>query len=65
MDATATVPRPPGLRVLVLGGSGFIGRHAVVALLSQGCEVVVGSRHPARIDRKLPGAAQACPRRQT
>jgi uncharacterized protein YbjT (DUF2867 family) len=50
-------------RVLVLGGSGFIGRHAVEALLDQGCRVIVGSRRPQRIDAKLPDDARACPRR--
>jgi len=34
--------------VLVLGGTGFIGRHVVSALLARGCGVVVGSRHPHR-----------------
>jgi uncharacterized protein YbjT (DUF2867 family) len=32
------------LRVLVLGGRGFIGRHAVAALLERGAEVAIGSR---------------------
>ena len=32
------------MRVLVLGGRGFIGRHAVRALAARGCEVVIGSR---------------------
>ncbi|HEU0153079.1 MAG TPA: NAD(P)H-binding protein [Arenimonas sp.] len=57
-------PVPPALRVLVLGGGGFIGRHAVAALLAQGAAVQVGSRHPERLDRRLPVAAQACPRRR-
>ena len=39
----------PGLRVLVLGGGGFIGRHPVVALLALGDRVDVGSRQPARL----------------
>ncbi len=56
---------PPPLRVLVLGGSGFIGRHAVEALLQQGCTVIIGSRHPQRIDEKLPIDARPCPRRVT
>ena len=43
---------PPGNeavpRVLVLGGTGFIGRHAVAALRERGCRVAIGTRHPAR-----------------
>ncbi len=34
--------------VLVLGGAGFIGRHAVAALQRRGCRVVIGTRHPHR-----------------
>lgn len=49
-------------RVLVLGGAGFIGRHAVVALLQAGAEVCVGSRRPARIDARLPTQAHRCRR---
>lgn len=52
-----------GRRVLVLGGAGFIGRHAVAALLETGAEVSIGSRHPARIDGRLPQAARTCARR--
>ena len=61
------LPRDPGMpgpRVLVLGGGGVIGRHAVAALLAQGACVAIGSRHPARLDRRLPAAALGCPRRQ-
>lgn len=54
----------PGLRVLVLGGGGFIGRHAVVALLALGDRVDVGSRHPSRLAGRLPPEAHHCPRRQ-
>jgi NADH dehydrogenase len=56
-------PEPSGPAVLVLGASGFIGRHAVLALLAAGCRVVIGSRHPGRIDKRLPAAARHCPRR--
>lgn len=34
------------LKVLVLGGNGFIGRHAVDSLLAHGCEVTIGTRKP-------------------
>ena len=36
------------VKVLVLGGSGFVGRHAVAALLDRGAEVIVGTRDPLR-----------------
>ena len=49
--------------VLVLGGSGFIGRHAVEALRNRRCDVVIGSRRPLEIDAFLPDNAQRCPRR--
>ncbi|HSH96758.1 MAG: NAD-dependent epimerase/dehydratase family protein [Methylophilaceae bacterium] len=32
------------MRVLVLGGRGFIGRHIVVSLLNQGAEIIISSR---------------------
>ncbi|WP_290885057.1 NAD(P)H-binding protein [Arenimonas sp.] len=63
MDACRN-PDPPALRVLVLGGGGFIGRHAVAALLTEGFAVEVGSRHPGRLDRRLPGEARRCLRRR-
>ena len=31
-------------KVLVLGGNGFIGRHAVAALNDNDCDLVIGSR---------------------
>ena len=34
------------MKVLVLGGKGFIGRHAVAALHTAGVEITVGSRNP-------------------
>jgi uncharacterized protein YbjT (DUF2867 family) len=41
------------IKVMVLGGAGFIGRHAVAALLKQNYSVIVGSRHPKRIEKRL------------
>lgn len=64
MDRRRALPRPAPRRVLVLGGTGFIGRHAVKALLAAGCEVVVGSRRPARAGRRLPTEACDCERRR-
>lgn len=46
-------PEVPDRNVLVLGGSGFIGRHVVAALQALGCQVVIGSRHPQRRRRQL------------
>jgi len=44
-----THPEKPSLaRVLVLGGTGFIGRHAVAALHESGVQLAIGSRHPER-----------------
>ncbi len=37
------------MRVLVAGGSGFVGRHIARALIGDGHEVVVLSRDPARV----------------
>ena len=51
------------MRVLVLGGAGFIGRHAVAALLERQHEVIIGSRHPQRAARRLPVHAHRCERR--
>jgi uncharacterized protein YbjT (DUF2867 family) len=34
-------------KILVLGGTGFIGRHAVAALNAEGANVLVGSRTPS------------------
>lgn len=64
LRAMATGDHSTALRVLVLGGSGFVGRHAVAALLRRGNEVVIGSRSPDAIGRKLPDSANDCPRRQ-
>jgi len=45
------------LRVLVLGGAGFIGRHAVAALHAAGAHIAIGSRHPGRHQTAYPFAA--------
>jgi len=37
-----------GRLVVVLGGSGFVGRHVAQALLRQGARVRIASRHPER-----------------
>ena len=36
------------MRVMVLGGTGFVGRHAAAALRARGHTVVIGTRHPKR-----------------
>lgn len=47
--------------VLVLGGNGFIGRHAVAALVAEGANVSVGSRHksPPQPPGCAPGTGPA------
>jgi UDP-glucose 4-epimerase len=42
------------MRVLVVGGNGFIGSHVVDVLLDQGIEVVVFDRHSERFRPPLP-----------
>ena len=52
------------MRVLVLGGTGFIGRHAAAALASRGHHVVIGTRSPARAARRLPSGLRGCELRE-
>lgn len=53
------------MRVLVLGGAGFIGRHAAAALAARGHDVIIGTRHPRRAARRLPEGLRGCERRET
>lgn len=57
--------RPRSHAVMVLGGSGFIGRHVVEALGRTEARIVIGSRRPERLGRRLPDAARQCERRAT
>ena len=41
------------VKVLVLGGKGFIGRHAVAALRAAGAQVTIGTRKPNGISTEL------------
>ncbi len=52
------------MRVLVLGGAGFIGRHVASALASHGHAVIIGSRRPWGAARRLPAELHACERRE-
>jgi NADH dehydrogenase len=52
------------MRVLVLGGTGFIGRHVAAALAARGHEVLIGTRHPARAARRLPEPLRGCELRE-
>jgi NADH dehydrogenase len=49
---------------MVLGGTGFVGRHAAAALRARGHAVVLGTRHPGRALAKLPPALRDCDLRE-
>ncbi|MBT8106747.1 MAG: NAD(P)H-binding protein [Gammaproteobacteria bacterium] len=52
MSNDAAPQRPNS--VLVLGGAGFIGRHTVAALLQSGVRVVIGTRFPGDLGKRMP-----------
>lgn len=52
------------MRVLVLGGTGFIGRHAALALLERGHDVAIGTRDAHRARRRLPDRLAGCDLRE-
>jgi len=52
------------MRMLVLGGAGFIGRHVAAALAARGHAVVIGSREPRRARRRLPPTLRRCELRE-
>jgi uncharacterized protein YbjT (DUF2867 family) len=43
------------MRVLITGGSGFIGRHVTAALRAAGYDVIAATRRPAEMQRRFPG----------
>jgi uncharacterized protein YbjT (DUF2867 family) len=52
------------MRVLVLGGAGFIGRHVATALAARGHAVLIGTRRPRHAARRLPAGLHGCERRE-
>lgn len=45
------------MHVLIVGASGFIGRHLAARLVAEGVRVTAAGRAPDRLGRRLPGAA--------
>ncbi len=54
MDNAEGPARPRPGKILVLGGAGFIGRHAVAALLDSRVDVIIGTRHPGALGDRTP-----------
>jgi uncharacterized protein YbjT (DUF2867 family) len=52
------------MKTLVLGGTGFIGRHVAAALAARGHAAIIGTRRPRRAVRRLPAALRDCERRE-
>ncbi|MES2946667.1 MAG: NAD(P)H-binding protein [Pseudomonadota bacterium] len=57
VEVSSKQAAPSTLKILILGGAGFIGRHAVAAAQAAGLQVVIGSRHPERHEALHPGTA--------
>lgn len=55
--------RPTAPRILVAGGTGFIGRHAVAALRDAGAAPIVGSRFEAGERQQTGSVTDDCARR--
>src|SRR5262245_46987850 len=53
------------MKVLILGGTGFVGRHAASALRARGHAVVIGTRAPRKALAKLPPGLRDCDLRET
>src|SRR5262245_2950162 len=52
------------MTTLILGGAGFIGRHAAAALAKRGHIVIIGTRYPSSAARRLPPGLHGCERRE-
>lgn len=60
--ASSSLPSLPSIkpqRLLITGGTGFIGSPLVDLLVQQGCSIVVLSRHPNQALKKLPEGVAA------
>ena len=53
------------MKVLILGGTGFVGRHAAAALRARGHTIVIGTRRPKHALARLPPALRDCELRET